>query len=153
MKAQVLNSKLMHLAERMRAFLSIAKQDDKLIEMLDEAFRLSMVDNYPQASVLWLEGDNIEMDSFLSDDAAIEEASSHNVAFFVPAGWHAKKECTWIWEEEDVESGTMWCCRDYDGIAKLSRMEDMWEYVLDYHNPYWLQEADSVIEYVGKENK
>lgn len=142
--------KMETLEKRMVAFMSAAQDKAELIELLDEAFRLSMVDNYPQASVLWLEGGKVHRESFLQEEEALYECSRHTEAFFVPASWHTKKECIWIWEEEDVESGQQWCCRDYDGVAKHSRMEDMWEYVLDYHNPDWLSEAASVIEYVGK---
>ena len=145
--------KMKTLEKRMRAFVSSAPQDE-LIEMLDEAFRLSMVDYYPQASVLWLEGGKVHMDSFLSDEEALDECSRHTVAFFVPKSWHITADWIWVEKDENPESETfgedLWCCDDYDGVARYRRMEDMWEYVLDYHNPDWLSEADSVIEYVGK---
>jgi hypothetical protein len=149
------------LEKRMRAFLSAAQQVDGLVEALEEAFRLSMVDNYPQASRLWLEGKEIKMDSFLSDEEAIAEMARHAVAFIVPKSWHEKKECDWIWVEKDEnhESDTfgedLWCCSVQvmgvsDEVAHFVTMSDMWDTLLDYVDNDWLEEADAVIEYVGR---
>lgn len=142
------------LEKKMTQFLE--SNHDDMFEALEVAFRASMKDVRSHATCLWIEEGEIESEIFLTDALAIAEMARHNVAFVVPAGWHTKKECTWIWEEEDVESGKdLWCCSVQvmgvsDEVARLSTMAEMWDTLLDYVDNDWLEEASAVIEYVGK---